>query len=188
MDIPLVLRRGSPERLVYAIPLWYRLAMALIGGVLVGAILVANDKPSAFEWVALALVAFAALYEERWVLDGKERVIRHRFGLLFAARTVSLSFDRIEGFRLRAFVRGTAPGGPTEAADSARILSSADPTGDADALQDKKSLRKAYVTLLCDDKDGGGLVINTLPARRIGELKNVGASFGSFTGRGFEGH
>jgi hypothetical protein len=176
MDIPLALRETKDGRVIYSIPWWYRVLMLVIGAVLLGAVLVAGDKPSVIEWVALALALAAALYEERWVLDPGTKTIRHRFGLLFAARSVSLPFDRIEGFRLRAFVRGSTPGGPAEAEESKRILEAADPTGDANALGERRSrLKKAYVTLLCDDLEGGALVINTLPARRVPDLKAAGA-------------
>lgn len=187
MDIPLVLRKGKDGKLVYTIPLWYRLVMLLIGGVLAGAILVAGDSPSAFEWIALAIVALAALYEERWTLDPATSFLTHRFGLVFAARKVTIPFSRIEGFRLRAFVRGTAPGGPSEAEDNARILSAIDPMNDVNALREgRRNLRKAYVSLICDDLEGGGLVINTLPARRAADLRNAGAILSSAAGKGFE--
>ncbi len=187
MDIPLVLRKAKDGRLIYAVPLWYRIAMLLIGAVLVGAILVANDKPSAFEWVALALTLLAALYEERWTLDPAQQSLTHRYGLAFLARKVVLPFSRIEGFRLRAFVKGTAPGGRTEASDSARILGAIDSTGDVDALrQSRSTLRKAFVTLLCDDLEGGGLVFNTLPARRAGDLIAAGQMLSQASGLPFE--
>lgn len=187
MDIPLVLQVRKDGKTVYAIPLWYRLAMVAIGAVLVGAILVSGGSPSVLEWVALAIVAAAALYEERWTLDPATSFLSHRYGLLFLARSITLPFSRIEGFRLRAFIRGSAPGGPSEAEDNARILAAVDPANDSNALREgRRSLRKAYVSLVCDDLEGGGMVVNTLPARRAAELRKAGAILAQVSGKRFE--
>ena len=115
--------------------------------------------------MALVIVAAAALYEESWTFDGDERVIHHRYGFVFFAKKIDLPFDKVGGFRLRAFIRGMIPGGKTEREETARILGSLDPTNDANALSEQRTkVKKAFVSLLCDDTEGGGLVINT-PAR-----------------------
>ena len=189
MDIPLVLRETKNGRLVYSIPLWYRLLMVAIGAVLVGAIVVSGGKPTAFEWVALAVVAGATLYEERWILDAEKKSLHHRYGLLFLAKSIYLPFERLENFRLSAFVRGSTPGSAAEKEESARILAAVDPMNDLGALRDRKArTRKAYVSLLADDKEGGGLVINTLPARRASELKLIGSRLASAAEKRFETH
>jgi hypothetical protein len=185
VDIPLVLKEKG-KLLVYRIPVWYRIAMILIGLVLVGAIIVAGEKPSAFEWILLGLCALAGLYEERWKLDGETGFLSHRYGLVFLAKTITSPFSRIEGFRLRAFVRGSTPGAPGEEEESRRILSSLDPMNDAKAYEKGKSRpKKAYVSLICDDLEGGGLVVNTLPARRVAELRLAGLKFSGCAGKSF---
>lgn len=184
MEISLVLRETKAGRLVYSIPFWYRLVMVLIALVIGASVWVTGGSPGALAWVVMGLSVLAAFYEERWILDKEEGRLTHRFGLIFLAKSVFIPIDRIEGFRLRAFVRGSNPGSPGAAADSARILAALDPAGDADAMRDRRSrLRKAYITLLCDDLEGGALVLNTLPARRAPELKEAGLRFASATGK-----
>lgn len=184
MDISLVLREPKPGQLVYTIPLWYRILMVAIAAVLVASIAISEGATSTITWIVAGLSVLAALYEERWVLDSDKKEIRHRFGLLVVARTLSLPLDQVEGFRLRAFVRGSNPGAPGAAEESARILSSLDPTGDAQAMEGRKArYRRAYITLLCDDLNKGALVINTLPARRAAELKEAGARLASLAGK-----
>lgn len=186
MDIPLVLRERG-KLLVYRIPIWYRLAMLLIGLVLVGAIVVGGEMPNVLEWIILALVLLAGVYEEKWSLDAESGFLFHRYGLVFLARSITIPFSRIEGFRLRAFIRGSAPGSPEEAEESRRILASFDPLNDANAYRKGNSRpKRAYVSLICDDLEGGGLVINTLPARRLSELKLVGLRFSTSSGKSFE--
>lgn len=184
MDISLVLREKRPGHLVYAIPAWYRVLMLAIAAVLVASILVTGDGSGAVPWIIFGIALVASLYEERWVVDAEARVMRHRFGLLPLARTIVLPFERIEGFRLRAFVRGSNPGAPNAAEESSRIIAALDPTGDANALRDRRSrLKRAYISLICDDTEGGGLVINTLPARRASELKTAGSRLASAAGK-----
>jgi len=184
MEISLVLRETKAGRLVYSIPLWYRIVMVLIALVIGAAVGLYAAKKRALAWVVMALSVLAAFYEERWTLDSEAGRLTHRFGLLFLAKSVFIPVERIEGFRLRAFVRGTNPGSPGAAAESARILAALDPTGDADAMKDRRSrLKKAYITLLCDDREGGALVLNTLPARRAPELREAGIRFARATGK-----
>ena len=184
MEISLVLRETKAGRLVYSIPLWYRIVMVLIALVIGASVWVTGGSPGALSWVVMALSVLAAFYEERWILDKEAGRLTHRFGLLFLARSVFIPVERIEGFRLRAFVRGTNPGSPGAAAESARILAALDPTGDADAMKDRRSrLKMAYITLLCDDREGGALVLNTLPARRAPELREAGIRFARATGK-----
>lgn len=184
MEITLVLREKTPGRLVYAIPLWYRLVMALISAILVAAIYVSGDgKGSVVSWIIVGIAALAALYEETWVLDKATASLSHRFGLVFLARTVSLPFDRIQSFRLRAFYKGSNPGTPASAGESAAILSSLNVDSDLSDLKGRNRMRrKAYITLICDDREGGGLVINTLPLRGAAGLKTVAARFAQEAG------
>ena len=185
MEISLVLRETKDGRLVYSIPVWYRIVMVVIAAVIGASVAVTGGSPGFFAWFVMALSVLAAFYEERWVLDRAGGRLTHRFGLLFLARSVFIPVERIEAFRLRAFVRGSNPGSPGAAEESARILSALDPTGDANAMHDRKSrLKKAYITLLCDDLEGGALVLNTLPARRADELKAAGARFADVAGKG----
>lgn len=187
MDIPLVLKSRRDGGLVYSIPLWYRLAMLAMATVLVGAVVVAGGTPGPLGWIALALAVLAALYEERWVLEPKAGLLRHRFGLLVLARSLSLPFDRIEAFRLRSFVRGSVPGSGEEASIKRDALATADDRGDAaaEAKSGRRRHKKTYVTLVCDDLEGGGLVLNILPASRAERLREVGRRLAEAAGKPF---
>lgn len=184
MEITLVLRERAPGRLVYTIPLWYRLVMALISAILAASIYVSGDgKGSVVSWIIVAIAVLAALYEETWILDKATGALSHRFGLVFLARTVSLPLERIQAFRLRAFYKGSNPGSPASAGESAAILASLNADSDLSDLKGRNRMRrKAYITLICDDREGGGLVINTLPMRGAGGLKTVAARFAQEAG------
>ena len=187
MDIPLVLKSGREGRLVYSIPLWYRLSMIVMAAVLVAAAFASGGAPGPLGWAALVLAILAALYEERWILDPGAGLLRHRFGLLVLARSVALPFDRIEAFRLRSFVRGSVPGSGEEAAIKRDALASADDRGDAsaEAKSGRRRHKKTYVSLVCDDLEGGGLVLNILPASRVERLREVGRRLAEASGKSF---
>jgi len=183
MEISLVLREKGPGRLVYAIPLWYRLLMTAIAAILAGAIFVSGG--GIVSWIIVGIAVLAALYEETWTLDKDKGSLTHRFGLLVAAKTIRLPLGQIEDFRLRAFIKGSNPGAPGAAGESARILSAVDNDLDNDvaSLKNRQKLRrKAYITLICDDKEGGGLVLNTLPMRKADGLKDVAARLAQAAG------
>jgi hypothetical protein len=192
MDIPLTLRTRRDGTLVYAIPLWYRLVMAAILALIVAGVAIAGGAPSVAAWVFIVLSAVAALYEESWTVDAGGGALRHRYGVMPILRHLSVGRENIEGFALTAFVRGSLPGGSGEAAESADILSSFGQAdgGDRAAMRDigrgKPRYKKAYVSLVLRAKDGEGYALNTVPARRIGELRRAGARLAEALGTGFE--
>ncbi len=185
MDIPLTLDTRKPNRLVYALPLWFRITMAAMAAILIAALAVAGGAPGLIGWGALALAAFAALYEERWTLDLEHASLRHRFGLLFAARRIEVPFTRISAFTLRSFARGAMPGGEEDRALREAALSAAE-TGDANGdAKTRRKLNRVYVALVCLDAEGNDLVLNILPARRVEELKTVGRRLAEAAGKPF---
>lgn len=191
MDIPLVLsERGrgpeGPKRLVYSIPLWYRLLMGGIAAVLLGSILVPEGEPGILAWVILAIVLLGALYEESWILDAEKRVMEHRFGLLLLPFKADLPFDRIEGFRIDRFVRGAVAGGEE---DRAGVEAEAGEGRGQGAIFGARffSPKKAYVRFLADDAEGKAWVIDTLPAKRATGLESRARRMAAFAGRPLEG-
>jgi len=201
MDIPLVLseraRRGEGARgfrLNYGIPLWYRLAMVGIAGLLVAALTVSGGSTGILGYLLIGISVFAALYEEAWVFDDGNRKLEHRFGLMFFSRKLSLPFDDIAVFRIEGFVRGSLPGSASEAADNEKALAASRPRESgssekesiADGVKRKMPIyKKAYVRLICENADGNALVLNTLPANRGGTLRTTGARIAAYCGKQF---
>jgi hypothetical protein len=142
--------------------------MAAILAVVAASQLVEGGTPGAGGWIAMALSALGALYEERWIFDAKGGLIAHRVGLMFLCRKDAIPLDSVEGFRLAPFVRGTLPGSADEAAENAAAL--------AGARADDRSRRRAfhkkpYLCLLLQTVDGATLFIEALPARRAAKMK-----------------
>jgi hypothetical protein len=192
MDIPLTLRTRRDGSLVYAIPLWYRIIMAAILALLVAGAAIEGGRLSVVGWIFIAISAIAALYEESWVVEAEGGKLHHRYGVLPILRHLSVERENVEGLALTAFIRGSLPGSPEEAAESADILSSfaqAD-GGDRAAMRDigreKPRYKKAYVSLVLRAKDGESYSLNTVPARRIGELRKAGSRLAEALGSGFE--
>lgn len=100
MEIPLTLRSFRPDRVVYGVPRWYRVVMALILAALAAAIATGRGRPGPLTWIILALVALGGLYEENWVFDAGCGQVIHRMGLVFASRVSVIPFAAIERFRV----------------------------------------------------------------------------------------
>jgi hypothetical protein len=183
MDIPLVLRAIGDRKLVYEIPLWYRIMMIAILGILLFALSQSEGTPGLLGWIFLILTVLAAVYEERWTFDAETRQIRHRFGLLFAARSLRLSMDSVSAFRLQPYVRGTLPGSEDEKSENARALAESRGTqspGDL-GLKRRPIFKRPFLTLACESADGAYL-LNTVPARRGAVLRLVGSRIADLCG------
>ena len=181
MEIPLVLRQLRDGRLSYDMPLWYRLVMAAVVAVIVTALAVGGTPPSIGGWIVLAIVLFAALYEERWIFDAKLGCMTHRSGLLVAARRTVVEFGSIERFRIVPFVRGTIPGSEDELAANAAALAGRYPS---DGSRRRAAFKKPYLRLVCEYADGSSRFLDTVDAMRGGAiLKNNAARIASYCGK-----
>ena len=67
--------------------------MSAILALMAAALLVDGGSPGAFGWIAMALAALAALYEERWTFDPAAGKIVHRAGLVFLARRSCITLE-----------------------------------------------------------------------------------------------
>lgn len=105
MELPLQLRARKSGELVYGIPLWYRIASLLALAVFATAVVASGGTGPVGVLVVLAC-AFAALYEERWSLDGAKGAVESRTGLLFMARRERHAFAEVAGFRVELFAKG----------------------------------------------------------------------------------
>ena len=104
MQIHLSLRQ-TPNGLVYAFPLWYRLTSVCIVLILSAAISVSGGT-GPLGLVVLIITILASLYEERWTIDTRTRTLTSAIGLLVMARRTTTAFDDIEDVRLDVFLRG----------------------------------------------------------------------------------
>jgi hypothetical protein len=172
MEIPLVLRQVNGSTLSYAIPLWYRAVMGAILALILGSLLLTGGPPGLIGWVFVALSLFATLYEERWVFDVKRGELRHRFGLIVAARTLKVPFDSITTFRIRPYVRGTLPGSEDERAENERTLAESRGIAQGDETHGKRRpiYKKSYLSLICEGPEGS-LLLNMVAVRKGPRLR-----------------
>ena len=160
MEIPLSLSSHSPDRLVYGLPRWYRAAMALVLAALATGIALGGGRPGPMAWTILVLVALGGLYEDNWSFDaGRGRVV-HRVGLSFAA--------------------GTIPGSEAEREGKAAALEGrrADDHGPR-----RFRHRKPFLDLVMECADGRRCLIDHLPARRAGRLREAGDRIAALCGK-----
>jgi len=170
VEIPLKLSAPAPDRLVYALPGWYRAAMALILAALGAGIALAGVRPGPVPWIVLAVVALGGLYEERWEFDAGRGRIVHRAGLLFAPRRSVLPFAAIERLRLVPVVTGTVPGSRAEGDERAAALAG----GRVDDSGGRRFRhRKPYLDFVIESAGGQSWLVDRMPARRAGRLRDL---------------
>lgn len=179
MDFALKHRSRPDGSVVVAVPPSVRISMAAIAAAIVGSGLI-PDEGGALRGLGLpgiaaaALTVLAALYEERWTFDQARRALRFRFGLLFAARTLTIPFEDIEGLGLETFVKGrsAASGSREDAEEAAAHAEAAGGLG----LRPLKRLfaPKPYRSLVVYLKSSNRLVVETLPANRAARLAELG--------------
>lgn len=179
MEVSLVLS-ASGGKLVYAVSAVFRAAMAAIAAIMAASLIVEGQPLGPGAWIALALVALAGLYEERWTFDSAAGTITNRAGLVFLSRRRTIAMDEVARFRIEAFVRGTLPGSADEAAHKAAALSGS--RGD-DESRRRSPHKKPYLRLFCETADGSSYFINAMPARRAAILKEQAARIAAACGK-----
>jgi hypothetical protein len=180
MEIPLVLRASGPAKLVYELPLWYRMIMALIAAAIAGSILVSGGAPSPFGWFILIVAIVAAIYEERWTFDSAEGVAVQRTGLLVLAKRTILRLSEVEKMRILPYVRGTIPGSEDELAENAAALSG----GRTDDGGRRRAVyKRPFLNLVIACVDGRQLLVNTVAARKKGALVEVAQRIAAHCGK-----
>jgi len=180
MVIPLSLRSTRDGRLVYGIPLWYRIVMGLILAVVAAALFSSGDEPGAAGWIVLALTLVSFLYDERWAFDEGARLVRYRSGLLIAARRSEISFDALTAIALKPFVRGTIPGSKDEADENKAALEGG--RGD-DGNFKLAFFKKPYLCLVLEAEDGARYFVDAVPARKLPAFKEKAAKIAAFCGK-----
>ena len=189
MEIPLSLKKSADGRLIYGIPLWYRIATAAMLLLVAGGVFTSGGSPSLIAWIILVLLLLGLVYEERWVIEPRMKRVRHFSGIWPIAHVTLIGFDDIEEFRLGAFARGTIPGSAEEAADKERafaMLKGKDKEEMGRPNIFKSGRRKPYITLLLKTKEGEDYLVDSLPARSARRLMSAGEAMAATTGSRFK--
>jgi len=177
MEIPLSLKKTADGRLVYGIPLWYRIMTGVMIAMIAGGILTTAGSPGLIAWLILILLVLGTLYEEVWIVDTKAKTVRHLGGIWPIARALVVNFDDVEEFALGAFARGTVPGSAEETADKDRAFAMMYGKDTNDVGKNafiKLGTRKPYINLMLRTKSGETYLVDTLPARRAYKLRKAG--------------
>jgi len=111
MNFLLTSKKSKTGALVLQIPILLRLSITAIGLIIFAASLIPNmegtqTQPGVTTIVLLIFLCFGALYEERWTFDPATRTISFRFGLLFLAKTMNISYDQVDEITLEKAIKG----------------------------------------------------------------------------------
>lgn len=188
VEIPLRLKKDSEGRLVYSIPLWYRIVTGIMLVAIIAALVSSGGGPSIVAWIILILLAFGLLYEERWVADTKEKRLHHSGGIWPVVKTTSLDFSELERFRLSAFARGTVQGSAQERREEAKayaIMEGRDKPDPSVKSFLGMGHTKPYIHLIADASEERAFLVDSLPARKASRLKKAGAAFAEACGTTF---
>jgi hypothetical protein len=168
MEIPLKLRERKGGALVASLPPIFRLSVSSVLAILVASLAVSGGAPGPLGWIILALIALAALYEDRWTFDPAAREAIHRVGTLPLAKRTVIGFDRLVRVRLEPFVRGTVPGSSEEATENAAAL-----LGGRIGGPGKRgfSSKRHYLCIVLEAKDGARWFVDAGAARKIEALR-----------------
>ena len=180
MDIQLALSEPRPGRLVYALPIWYRIMMALVMGVIVASLLSVRAWPGIMAWIILVILALGLLYEDTWTFDAAEGKATHRAGLLVAACTTPIAFSAIERFRIVPLVKGTVPGTEDERTENAAALLG---QRDDDPRFKRSHHKKAFLNLTLESTDGTIYLIDHVPARNVERLRMIASRLAEVCGK-----
>jgi hypothetical protein len=179
MEIPLVLRQKKDGSFSYAMPLAYRIAMAIIFAMLAVAGFMDGKSPGVGGWIAIAIAALAALYEESWIFSAKTGELGHRAGFLPFARRRTIAKGGIARLMIEPFVRGTVPGSADETEEKAAALAG----GRADDSGKKRARhKKSYLCLVCETEVGERYFMNAADARKGDKLRAEAALIASSCG------
>jgi len=179
VSIPLVLRAPDPDRLVFAIPVWYRVIMFGILAVIFAGVFQAPGGPGGLACALIVIVAAGALYEEKWTFDAGQGRVAYRTGLIVAARTTVIEFAAIERFRIAPHVEGTIPGSEDEKTENAAALKGG--RGDDGGVRRSRH-KKPYLALVMEC-EGGQYLVDRVPARSAARLREIASRMAGLCGK-----
>lgn len=138
---------------------------------------------------AFAVAALALLYEERWTFDPASASIRFRFGLLFAAKTVSVPFADAEAVAVETFLKGrasdaAAPGGGTPEGGGSEGSGGSSPFASLgrSTFLARLFAPKRYYRLVVRLKDGERMVVDTVGERKAAILREAAERIAAMAG------
>jgi hypothetical protein len=106
MDMPLRVRINKDGGLKYSIAFWYRAFLIAIVFILISTFFIQRESPSLLGYLFIGISLIAVFYEESWTASTSTKTIRHRYGLLFASKTIEIPFERISAFQVVHFIKG----------------------------------------------------------------------------------
>jgi hypothetical protein len=174
MDMPMRIASRGETKLVYSIPAWYRAMLVLIALILVSSLFIAEGVPSALGWIFVIVALLSAVYEERWTADSERKTLSHRYGLIFAARSFSLSFDGIHAFRVSSFIKG-------EMKDPATAENDPDESNGLSKAR-RPYFKKRMLRLIVETGEGEVIVMDAAGERSRERIEAAAEKFSSFCG------
>ena len=188
MEIPLTLKKLNDGKLVYTIPLWYRLITGVMLAIVAGGVITSGEAPSILACIIMALLVLGLLYEERWTVLPESGELRHAAGILPFATRLSIPFGQIESLKLSAFARGTIPGTEDEKKEKERAYSllNASISNSSGFGAERPSFlrlrRKPYLNLVIATADAQEYLVDSLPASRAVRLLKAGKALAEACG------
>jgi len=170
VEIPLVLSSPRPDRLRYALPIWFRVVMGCILALVATALLMSDDRPGFLAWMVLVILTLSVLYEDTWTFDAAEGRAVHRVGLLIGARSTVIAFSAIERFCIVPLVKGTIPGTADERAENTAALKG-QRTDDGQLRRFRH--KKPFLSLEIEGTDGTRYLVDHVPARCAEKLRGA---------------
>lgn len=180
MDIPLVLTSPRPGRLVYALPVWFRIAVGLMLAVIVAALVTDGSRPGFVAWFIIAVLLLCFLYEDKWTFDASEGRATHQAGLLIAMRSTKVEFASIERLRIVPVAKGTVPGSEEERRENEAALEGQRPE---DGSLRRPRHRKTYLSLEIEGRDGTHYLVDHVPARQAAKLRATAGRLAEVCGK-----
>ncbi len=180
MEIPLVLSSPRPDRLVYRLPVWYRVVMGCILAVVVTALVMGDSRPGFLAWLVLVILILGALYEDKWIFDAAESRIVHRAGLLIGAKATVIEFSAVERFCIVPLVKGTIPGTEDEKSENAAALKG---YRSDDGHLRRARYKKHFLSLEIECSDGTRYLIDHMPARNVVNVRATAALMADLCGK-----
>ncbi len=111
MNFILQLRTLKSGSLVITVPLYIRILMLLMAGIVFAASFFSSFSAGSIAVIVILLLA--ACYEERWHFDRQNQQLSFRFGLLFLAKKVEMPFATIRDIVIENFTKRRSLGKST---------------------------------------------------------------------------
>lgn len=109
VELKLRIRSLPDGTVVLELGLGFRLLFGALATVLAMGV-ASSGQAGVVPVVALAVLTLGALYQEQWVFDPQNRIVRSRHGLMVLARRREWSFEEIAGVEYTHYRAGSVPG------------------------------------------------------------------------------